>query len=105
MSEFESRKVSVLFYYDGEEQYAHPVRLFWNSREYTLGVVQFWYTEKQGCHHVHHYTVSDADGDFTFQLRLETENLTWTLESVVMADNELPEASRIRFVPFLGATV
>jgi len=103
MSQDLANRVSVLFLYDGEEQYAHPVRLFWNAREYKLGTVQFWYTEQSGAHHIHHYTVSDEEGDFTFQLSLETENLTWTLESVAEAVEEQPRAfASHQFVGAMG---
>lgn len=75
--------IDVLFSYNGRDQYARPVRLTWNEEEYWLGGVQFWYAEHRGNTLVHHYRVGDESGDYTFELSLETENLTWQLERAV----------------------
>ena len=83
MWEKDTNSVDVLFSFNGKDQYARPVRLTWNDEDYTLGGVQFWYAERRGDTLVHHYTVGDASGDFTFELSLETENLTWKLDKVV----------------------
>ena len=74
--------IDVLFSFNGRDQYARPVRLTWNETEYYLGGVQFWYSEHKGNVLVHHYRISDAEGDYTFELSLETENLIWSLERV-----------------------
>lgn len=82
---FSSRKnknVDVLFSYNGRDQYARPVRLTWDGEDYWLAVVQFWYAEHKGGTLVHHYRVSDESGEYTFELSLETENLTWSLDRV-----------------------
>ncbi len=73
--------ISVLFYFDGNEQYARPVRLLWQSDEYELGNVQFWHTTQTKESLVHHYRLSDINSTYQFELSLETENLTWRLES------------------------
>lgn len=75
--------VDVLFSFNGRDQYARPVRLTWNDEDYQLGGVQFWYAEHRGNILVHHYRVSDESGGYTFELSLETENLTWSLDKVV----------------------
>lgn len=83
---FSSRKnknVDVLFSYNGRDQYARPVRLTWNDEEFWLAGVQFWYAEHKAGTLVHHYCVGDESGDYTFELSLETENLTWSLDRVV----------------------
>lgn len=73
-----SSKVEVLFSFaDG---YTRPVQLRWEDENYDLGGVQFWYAEHKGNALVHHYTVGDKAGSYTFQLAMETENLTWKLE-------------------------
>ena len=72
--------VDVLFSFNGRDQYARPVRLTWETQEYWLGGVQFWYAEHRGKILVHHYRVSDESGEYTFELSLETENLTWKLD-------------------------
>lgn len=79
--DIEASDVNVLFLYDGERQYAHPVRLFWRGQEYRLGPVQFWHTTNQHGINVHHYTIGDSLNRYVFQLAIETDNLTWKLES------------------------
>lgn len=82
-SSAKNKNIDVLFSYNGRDQYARPVRLTWNDEEYWLGGVQFWYAEHKGDILVHHYRVSDESGDYTFELSLETEDLTWSLDRVV----------------------
>jgi hypothetical protein len=72
--------VDVLFSFNGRDQYARPILLTWNDEEYRLGGVQFWYAESRKAVRVHHYRVSDEHGEYTFELSLETENLTWSLD-------------------------
>lgn len=74
--------IDVLFAFDGRDQYARPVRLTWRGADYWLGSVQFWYAEHKRGVLVHHYQVSDENGEYTFDLSLETENLTWQLDRV-----------------------
>lgn len=91
--------VDVLFSFNGRDQYARPVRLTWQDEEYQLGGVQFWYTEHQGAVLVHHYRVSDEHGEYTFELSLETENLTWNLDKVTKTASTSSFAGR----QFVGA--
>lgn len=81
-SSAKNKNVDVLFSYNGRDQYARPVRLTWNGEEYWLGGVQFWYAEHRGRMLVHHYRIGDESGEYTFELSLETENLTWSLDRV-----------------------
>jgi hypothetical protein len=77
--------VDVLFSFNGQEQYARPVLLTWQNEDYRLGGVQFWYAENRGKVRVHHYRVGDINGEYTFELALETENLTWSLDKAIKA--------------------
>lgn len=79
--------VDVLFSFNGRDQYARPVSLTWKDEEYRLGGVQFWYAEDRGPVRVHHYRVGDIDGSYTFELALETENLTWQLKKAVRTNS------------------
>lgn len=83
-----NQKVDVLFYYNGRDQYARPIRLTWEDVDYDLGGVQFWYAETRSGVLVHHYRVGDESGNYTFELSLETENLTWRLERAVKAADQ-----------------
>jgi len=64
------------------------VRLTWDDADYDLGGVQFWYAEHKGSVLVHHYRIGDESGDYTFELSLETENLTWRLERATQASDQ-----------------
>ncbi|MFZ1324225.1 MAG: hypothetical protein WAQ57_03645 [Candidatus Saccharimonadales bacterium] len=93
--------VDVLFSFSGRDQYARPVRLTWDGEDYTLGGVQFWYAEHKGDILVHHYRVSDEHGEYTFELSLETENLTWNLDRATKSGSTAALAGR----KFAGATL
>jgi hypothetical protein len=97
---FDGEPINVLFSFDGRDQYARPVRLTWNDEDYFLGGVQFWYAEHKGAVLVHHYRVSDEHGEFTFELSLETENLTWNLDKASKAS-----AKTFSGRSFIGATL
>lgn len=92
--------VDVLFSFNGRDQYARPVRLTWKDEDFFLGAVQFWYAEHKGTVLVHHYRVGDEHGEYTFELSLETENLTWNLDRAVKSASTAPLARR----NLLGAT-
>lgn len=83
LSSRQNKNIDVLFSYNGRDQYACPVRLTWEGEEYWLSAVQFWYAEHKNNVLVHHYRVSDETGAYTFELSLETENLTWSLVKVI----------------------
>jgi hypothetical protein len=87
-------QVDVLFSFNGRDQYARPVRLTWEGEDYTLGGVQFWYAEHKGAILVHHYRVSDEHGEYTFELSLETENLTWSLDKATKSGSTAKFAGR-----------
>ena len=81
MWEKSTSSIEVLFSFtDG---YTRPVQLRWDDELYDLGGVQFWYAEHKGSAMVHHYTVGDKAGSYTFKLAMETENLTWKLEKAM----------------------
>ena len=94
--------VDVLFYFDGKDQYARPIRLRWDEQEFDLGGVQFWYTEHRSDGLVHHYTIGDIDGNYTFRLALETENLTWKLEKATRKTQKSVEAISQKLVGALS---
>ncbi|MDQ3065033.1 MAG: hypothetical protein M3Q36_02070 [bacterium] len=76
----DKKEIDVLFSFSGRDQYARPIRLTWRGEEYALGGVQFWYAEHRAGCLVHHYRVGDESSEYTFELSLETENLTWKLD-------------------------
>lgn len=91
---FDGGEINVLFSFNGRDQYARPVRLTWNDEDYFLGGVQFWYAEHRGDILVHHYRVSDEHGEYTFELSLETENLTWSLDKAAKTGSSVALGGR-----------
>jgi hypothetical protein len=89
MWEYVQSTVSVLFFFDGDEQYARPVQLLWRGQEYSLGAVQSWHVTRHEGVVTHHYLVSDEAGRQSFWLGFETENLTWQLERVCDNNRQL----------------
>lgn len=89
-----NKNIDVLFSYNGRDQYARPVRLTWQDQEYWLDGVQFWYAEHKNGMLVHHYRISDESGRYTFELSLETENLTWNLEKATKTGSTAHLAGR-----------
>src|SRR5690606_33132781 len=87
-------QVDVLFSFNGRDNYARPVLLTWNDNDYRLGGVQFWYAEHRGNTLVHHYRVSDENNEYTFELSLETENLTWNLNKAIKTGSTSTLAGR-----------
>lgn len=87
--------INVLFAFDGRDQYARPVRLTWNEEDYFLGGVQFWYVENRSGVRVHHYRVGDENSEYTFDLTLETENLTWNLDKATKTSNGVNIGSQL----------
>jgi hypothetical protein len=87
--------INVLFSFNGRDQYASPVRLTWNEQDYFLGCVQFWYAEHHKGVLTHHYRVGDDNGEYIFELSLETENLTWNLDKVTEVASGLGLNSRL----------
>jgi hypothetical protein len=81
MLEKQNSSIEVLFSFS--DGYTRPIQLRWQDEAYDLAGVQFWYAEHKGAALVHHYTVGDKAGNFTFCLAMETENLTWKLEKAI----------------------
>lgn len=91
-----TNRISVLFFYDGDEDYARPMRLLWQDQEYELAPVKFWHSTHQGAYLDHHYMVSDINYEYSFQLVLETETMTWRLARAVKAATETDEMPVMR---------
>jgi hypothetical protein len=104
MKEYGSNRISVLFFYDGDDDYARPMRLLWQDREYELAPVKFWHSTQHDGHMRHHYMVSDVDYEYTFQLVLETEAMTWRLAQAVPTSVETEELPVMNLhTKFMGA--
>lgn len=77
-----NEEVSVVMYYSAKQRMAQPHIISWQNREYPVGTIGYHHTVKEGrtLHHI--YELIDKDQSLWFRLKLNTDNLHWTLEAV-----------------------
>jgi len=75
-----SEPVSVELIYDHRQRFTIPRRLFWKGRSYPLIKLGLHHTFRRGKDLHHIFSVSSAE--LFFRLRLDTTNLSWTLEEL-----------------------
>ncbi len=80
MNEPINEKVSVITSYDRIKGTVVPKKLRWQGREYIMTKLSYYYRRREGRNisHIFHVT----DGAMDFKLRLDSENLHWTLVEV-----------------------
>jgi len=80
MIELLNEKVSVVTVFDRNKGEVIPRRLKWNGRIYNITKLGFHHKKKQGTTLLHIFEVTD--NNMSFRLKLDTDNLHWTLEGV-----------------------
>lgn len=80
MNENVNEKVSVISSYNRENGIVFPKRMKWQGREFNFTKLPYYYKKRVGRNIIHIFHVTD--GAMDFRLRLDTENLHWTLEEV-----------------------
>lgn len=80
MPEEINEKISVVMYYNQKSGTVAPYGFKWQGRDYYVRRVGYHHTLRSGRTLNHIYTVTD--GRYAFRLKLDTENLSWTLEEV-----------------------
>lgn len=80
MNEIINEKVSVICSYNRETGLVMPRKIHWQGRDYIINKLTYYHKVKRGktLLHIFHAT----DGVMDFRLRLDTNNLHWTLEEV-----------------------
>lgn len=86
MRESLDEPVSVVFYYDATRRHMQPYRLHWQGCDYDLGKIDFWHKTRKGGVLLHHFSLGDKAGTAYFKLCLNTDNLLWTIEEYMTAD-------------------
>lgn len=86
MRESLDEPVSVILLYNATHRYAQPYRLHWQSRDYTLGKVDFYHKTHKGDTLMHHFSLGDVDGTAYFKLGFNATTLQWTIEEYMTAD-------------------
>lgn len=73
-------KISVITSFNHATGAVMPRRISWNHREYTITKLGYYHRYRTGRSVMHIFHVTD--GHLDFRLRLDAENLHWTLEEV-----------------------
>ena len=94
MRESLDEPVSVVWYYDAKRRAMRPHTLNWNNQDYRLGKIDFWHQTRSGRTLIHHFSISDVDGRAYFKLALNTDNLQWTIEEYMSANEMVMEYRR-----------
>lgn len=86
--------VSMVWFYNARTKHLQLHRLSWNNHDYNLGKVDFWHKTRHGDTLIHHFSIADRDGQVCFKLALNTDNLQWTLEEYMTAQDMIIEYKR-----------
>jgi len=77
--------ISVIYYFDAKNKHIQPYQLTWNNQDYRLGPIDFHHKTRDGGKLIHHFSLCDVDETIYFKLALDTDNLHWELEELMMA--------------------
>lgn len=80
MIEYINEKVSVVSSYNHEQNRFIPYKIRWRLREYFIKKLAYYHKIHEGRNLIHIFHVTD--GNLDFRLRLDSENLDWTLEEI-----------------------
>ncbi len=94
MRESLDEPVSVVWGYNAKSRHLQPYLMSWQNRDYKLGKVDFWHKTKHGATTVHHFSLSDLEGQVYLKLALNTDNLHWTIEEFMYAGDVQVEYAR-----------
>jgi hypothetical protein len=80
MNETINEKVSVILSFNRENGVVMPKKMRWQGRDYLMKSVSYHHSVREGKKLLHIFHVTNGSSDF--RLKLDTENLHWTLEEV-----------------------
>jgi hypothetical protein len=86
MNELINQRVSVMTTFDRMTGKTTPVRIKWQGRIYKTKKIGLTYPTRAGKTLVHYFTVETDEGT-SFKIRLDTDNLIWTLEEIIDASD------------------
>lgn len=73
-------QISVISSYNHEKNRFIPYKIRWRLREYFVKKLSYYHRVRQGRNLFHIFHVTD--GNLDFRLKLDSDNLSWTLEEV-----------------------
>jgi hypothetical protein len=82
MREIINEEVSVVMFYSAKQRIAKPHLLHWQSKDYSIGVIDYYRSVKEGSVLFHIYEFVNTEETLWFRIKLNTSNLHWTLEAV-----------------------
>lgn len=82
MSQIINEQVAVIMTFDPYTKKVFPNKIKWQGRVYKIKQVGFHYPLRQGRKLLHCFGVV-TDNNTSLKLRLDTDNLHWTLEEVI----------------------
>jgi hypothetical protein len=82
MSEIINEKISVVTLFDRSDGRVTPYKFKWQDKVYKIKQVGLHYPVRVGRKLIHYFSVV-SENNTSFKLRLDTENLHWTLEEVI----------------------
>lgn len=77
-----NEEISVIMYYSAKNKKFVPYRLSWQSKDYTLGPVDYYHSYMEGRERQHIFELCDTENTLWFRLRLDGLNLHWNLEAI-----------------------
>ncbi|PIQ72608.1 hypothetical protein COS50_02780 [Candidatus Roizmanbacteria bacterium CG03_land_8_20_14_0_80_35_26] len=80
MNEKVFEKISVVSSYNHEKNRFIPYKIRWRLRDYFIKKIAYHHKIREGRNLIHIFHVTD--GNLDFRIRLDAENLNWTLEEV-----------------------
>jgi len=80
MNEKVFEKISVVSSYNHEKNRFIPYKIRWRLRDYFIKKIAYHHKIREGRNLIHIFHVTD--GNLDFRIRLDAENLNWTLEDV-----------------------
>ncbi|KKR31465.1 MAG: hypothetical protein UT63_C0069G0003 [Candidatus Gottesmanbacteria bacterium GW2011_GWC2_39_8] len=80
MNETINEKISVVTVYDQVQGLVIPKKVKWQGRVYEITKIGYHHKVKEGNKLLHIFAVSNDS--IAFRLRLDTDNLHWTLEEI-----------------------
>lgn len=80
MNEQINEKISVISSYNRETGVVMPKKIRWQGRDYSITKLTYYHRIRSGRKILHIFHITNGVVDF--RIRLDTENLHWTLEEI-----------------------
>jgi hypothetical protein len=76
------QEASVVMYYSARKKVALPHLISWQNTEYQVGEIGYHHKIREGRTLYHIYELIDVGSNLWFRIKLNTDNLHWTVEAI-----------------------